>query len=131
MLNTLFKGYLAAMAVKLLENYRHLSIQYLKIEAAKSYLRGVRMARLSTVALMRMGFCIGLICIGVLLLHVGLFLVLPWSLTVKAVLGILLGLGYVITGGVVLCITLDEKRWMEKSGATAMLEEATGRVQKS
>lgn len=131
MLNTLFKGYLAAMAVKLLSNYRHLSIQFLKIETAKSYLHGVRMARRSTVVLVQMGFLIGLIFIGVLLLHVGLFILLPWSLTVKAVLGLFLGWAYVITGIVALCAYMDEKRWMEKSGATALLEEATGRVQKA
>jgi len=129
MLNTLFKGYLAAMAVKVFSNYRHLSIQFLKIETAKSYLHGVRMARRSTVVLMQMGLLIGLIFIGVLLFHVGLFILLPWSLTVKAILGILLGLAYVTMGVVALCVSMDEKAWMRKSGATAMLEEATGRVQ--
>ena len=130
MLNTLFKGYLATMAVKLLDNYRHLSIQFLKIETAKSYLHGVRIARRSTLALMQMGFLIGLIFIGVLFFHAGLFILLPWSLKAKAVLGILLGLAYVITGAVALCGAMDEKRWMRKLGATALLEEATGKVQK-
>jgi hypothetical protein len=129
MLNTLFKGYLAAMAVKLLDNYRHLSIQFLKIETAKSYIHGVHMARLSALGLMRLGLVIGLIFVGVLLLHVGLFILLPWSLTVKAVLGIVLGLAYVTMGVVALCLSMDEKSWMRKSGATALLEEATGRVQ--
>jgi hypothetical protein len=131
MLNTLFKGYLAAMAVKVFSNYRHLSIQFLKIETAKSYLHGVRMARRSTVVLMQMGLLIGLIFIGVLLFHVGLFILLPWSLTVKAILGILLGLAYVTMGVVALCGSMDEKTWMRKSGATALMEEATGRVQKA
>lgn len=131
MLNTLFKGYLAAMAIKLLDNYRHLSIQFLKIETAKSYIHGVRMARLSALGLMRMGLVIGLICLGVLLFHAGLFILLPWSLKAKAVLGIFLGLVYVTTGAVALYLSMDEPTWMQKSGATALLEEATGRVQKS
>ena len=126
MFNILFKGYLAAVAVKLLENYRHLSIQYLKIEAAKSYLQGVQMARLSTLGLLQLGLIIGLICIGVILFHAALFFLLPWSLKEKALLGLLLGLVYIIAGVVALVVSMDEKKWMQKSGATAMIKEATG-----
>lgn len=125
MFYTLFKGYLAAMAVKLLDNYRHLSIQLLKIEVAKSYLQGVRLARLSTLGILCLCLFVGLICIGVILFHVGLFILLPWSLKAKALLGLLLGSVYIIAGVVALVVSLDEKRWMQKSGATAMINEAT------
>ena len=47
MLKNLLKGILSAIAVKLLENYRQLSLQLLKIAVAKCYLHGVQMARLS------------------------------------------------------------------------------------
>lgn len=126
MFNILFKGYLAAAAVKLLDNYRQLSIQYLKIEAAKSYLHGVQMARLSTLGLLQLGLCIGIICVGVILFHVALFFLVPWSLKAKALLGLLLGALYTIAGVVALVVAMDEKRWMDKSGATAMIKEATG-----
>src|SRR5450759_2259847 len=116
MIKYLLKGILSGIAIKLLDNYRHLSIQLLKIEAAKSYLHGVRMARLSAIGLMRMGLVIALICVGVLLLHAGLFILLPWTVEAKAVLGMFLGLAYVIIGGVVLRAAMDERTWMEKSG---------------
>jgi len=125
MINLLFKGYLAAMTVKLLNNYRHLSTQFLQIEATKSYLQGVRMARLLTIRLMWMGLLIGLICLGILLVHVGLFILLPCSLEIKAFLGLFLGLSYLIAGIVTLILCMDEKRWMDQSGATEMLQEAT------
>jgi len=128
MLNILFKGYLASMAVKVLNNYRHLSIQFLKIETAKSYLQGVRMARRSALALMKMGFLIGLIFTGVLLFHGALFLMLPWSLHVKAVLGMLLGCVYVMTGFIALYLAFDEKTWITQSGAEALLKEVTKQV---
>lgn len=124
MFKSLIKGLLAGVAIKLLDNYRHLSLQLLKIEAAKACLRGVQMARLSALGLLRMGLMIGLICLGVLLCHVGLFILLPWSVTAKAVLGMVLGLAYVITGAVALRASLDEKTWLERSGANEMLEEA-------
>ncbi|OGV74329.1 MAG: hypothetical protein A3K19_02725 [Lentisphaerae bacterium RIFOXYB12_FULL_65_16] len=112
------------MVIRLLDNYRRLSTQLVKIEATKCYLRGVQMVRLSVVGLMLMGLVIGLICVGVLLFHAGLFILLPWSTETKAVLGILLGVGYVAFGCVALHAAIDEKMWMEKSGAADMLKDA-------
>ena len=125
MIKSLLKGILSAIAIKVLGNYRHLSVQLLRIEAAKSYLHGVRMARLSAIGLMRMGLVIGLICVGVLLFHAGLFILLPWTVEAKAVLGMFLGLAYVVGGGIALHAAMDERTWIEKSGAARMLEEAT------
>ena len=126
MLKYLIKGMVSALAVKLLENCRQWSIQLLKIEAAKSYLHAVRLARLSALGLMRMLLVIGLIGVGVVLLHVGLFILLPWTVEAKAILGMGLGLAYVTIGVVVLRAAMDEKTWMEKSGADEMVEDATG-----
>jgi len=81
MFKDLIKGLLAGVAIKLLDNYRQLSLRLLKIEAAKGYLHGVRLARLSALGLLRAGLLIGLIGLGVLLCHVGLFILLPWSAT--------------------------------------------------
>ena len=130
MFKQLVQGLLAGIAVKLLDNYRRLSIQLLKIEAAKCYLHGVQMARLSAIGLMWMGLIIALICVGVLLVHAGLFILLPWTAEAKAVLGITLGVAYGVIGGVALRAAMDERTWMEKSGAAEMLEEATGQSHK-
>jgi len=127
MFKNLLKGMLSVVAIKLLENYRYLSIQTLKIEATKSYLHGVRAARLSAMGLMCLGLVIALICIGVLMLHVGLFVLLPWTLKSKALLGTFLGLIYVVIGGMMLRSAMNEKSWMDKSGATEMLAEAIGK----
>jgi hypothetical protein len=125
MFKLLLKGYLATQAIKLLSSYRHLSVDFLRIEAAKSYLHGVRLARLLAIRLLLLGLLIGLICMGVLLFHVGLFILLPYSLETKALLGLLLGITYVIVGSIAVSISLKEKAWMDRSGATAMLKEAT------
>ena len=47
MLKALLKGTLSAIAIRLLDNYRRMSMQLLKIEVAKAYLHGIRVARLS------------------------------------------------------------------------------------
>jgi len=126
MIKCLFKGIMSSIAVGMLTNYRHLSIRLLKIEAAKAYLHGVRMARLSAIGLIRAGLMIGLVGLGALLFHVGLFVLLPWTIKAKALFGLCLGLAYVVCGGVMLRAATNEKTWMEKSGAAKMLDEVTG-----
>lgn len=123
MIKCLFKGILSSIAVRLLTDYRHLSIRLLKIESAKAYLNGVRLARLSAIGLIRAGLMIGLILLGALLFHVGLFVLLPLTVKAKALFGVCLGLVYIICGGVMLRVATDEKMWMNKSGAIQMLEE--------
>jgi hypothetical protein len=130
MFKYLIKGLLAGIAIKLLDNYRRLSIQLLKIEAATCYLHGVQMARLSAIGLMRIGLFIALICVGVLLVHAGLFILLPGSVEAKAVLSMSLGVAYGVIGVAALRAAMAERTWMEKSGAAKMLEEATGQSRK-
>ena len=124
MFKSLIKGLLAGIAIKLLNNYRRLSLQLLRIEVAKCYLRGVQLARMSMLGLMSLGLVIGLIGIGALLFHAGLFILLPWTLEAKAVLGMILGLVYMVGGGLTLRAVMGEKLWMTKSGAVEMLKEA-------
>lgn len=125
MFKYLIKGLLVGGAIKLLGSYGRQSVQLLKIETAKCYLHGVQMARLSAIGLLWMGLTIGLIVVGVLLFHAGLFILLPWSVETKAVLGMILGVVYVALGGLALRAAMDERTWMAKSGAVRMLEEAT------
>jgi len=44
----------------------------------------------------------------------------------RAILGMVLGLVYMVIGGLLLRAAMDERTWMEKSGAAKMLKEATG-----
>ena len=130
MLKHLLKGMLATLAIKLLNDYRNVSLQLLKIEATKCYLQGMLMARLSALGLMRMGLFIALIGVGVLIFHAGLFMLLPWSVETRAILGMCLGLIYALLGAVALHRSMSEKKWMKKSGAADMLHDVAGRATK-
>ena len=127
MFKNLIKGLLAGIGLSILNDYRRISVQLLKIGAAKCYMHGVRTARLSAIGLMQMGLLIGLICVGVLLLHAGLFILLPGTVAVKAAVGLFLGLAYVTIGVVALRAAMSERAWMRKSGAADILAQATGR----
>jgi hypothetical protein len=130
MFKNIIKGLVAGITIKLMDNWRRLSLQLLKIEAAKFYLQGVQMARWSMISLMRMGLAIGIIGVGMLLFHAGLFILLPWTVESKAVLGLFLGLAYVAIGYVTLHANINEKTWMEKSRVAEILEEATDQSKK-
>jgi hypothetical protein len=80
---------------------------------------------------MRMGLAIGLIGVGMLLFHAGLFILLPWTAESKAIVGIFLGLVYGAFGFVMLRATINEKTWMEKARVAELLEEAGGQSKKT
>lgn len=130
MFKNIIKGLLAGITIKLMDNWRRVSLQLLKIEAAKIYLHGVQMARWSMISLMRMGLAIGLIGVGMLLFHAALFILLPWTVESKAILGLFLGLAYAAIGYVTLRANINEKTWMEKSHVAEILEEAAGQSKK-
>jgi hypothetical protein len=131
MFRYMIKGLMAGITIKLMDSWRRLSIQLLKIEAAKFYLHGVQMARWSLISLMRMGLAIGLIGVGMLLFHAGLFILLPWTVESKAILGLFLGLAYAAVGYITLHAAINEKTWMEKSRVAEMMEEATAQSKKT
>lgn len=126
MIKKLLKGMLSSIAVGVMADYRRLSVQLLKAEAAKSYLQVVRTARMLTICRIQVALTIALILLGALLFHVGLFILLPWTLKAKAILGMGLGLGYVIWGVVQLRTITDEALWVEKSGVAKMLADVAG-----
>lgn len=113
------------MAIKFLGAYRCLSLQLLRIDFTKAYLHGVRLVRLSAIGLMSLGLIIAMMCVGALLVHVGLFILLRWTLGAKAILAAVLGLAYMGISGAVLRAAVNERTWMEKSGASRMLQVTT------
>jgi hypothetical protein len=125
MLKYLLRVIKSAIVIAVLERYRHLSMHLIRIEVAKWYLSAVHMARVSAIGLVGMGLAITLICVGVLILHGGLFVLLPYTVKAKAIFAVVLGLGYVIIGSVALRGCMNEKTWMDKSGAAKMLADVT------
>ncbi len=97
-----------------------------KIKAAAAYLHGVRAARLGVMALVGLVVCGMVLFLGLILIHVALFICLPWEIEVKLLVMALLGLIYIAAAVAIMVALLSEKRWMRHSGATRAVEEATG-----
>jgi hypothetical protein len=84
-----------------------------EMEAAALYVAGVRKARQGFIALLLAILFLLLMMIGFLLIHVALFMGLPWSLKARAILLFVLGVVY-FCGALAVVITLtSERTWMK------------------
>ncbi len=85
----------------------------LQIEAAAVYVAGVRKARQAFIALLGLALFLLLALSGFVLIHVALFAWLPWSLPVKALILLVLGVVY-LGGGLAVVLRLSSDRtWMK------------------
>jgi hypothetical protein len=84
----------------------------LQTEAAAVYVAGVMNARQAFVALLGLALSLLLALSGFVLIHVALFAWLPWSLPVKALILLVLGMVY-LGGGLAVVLGLSSDRtWM-------------------
>jgi hypothetical protein len=112
MFKFLFKGLASSLALGVLTNYRNLSVKLMKIETAKSYLHGVRGENGPSDSSQsaagrpydRPHFS-GRIAVSRRIVH-------PAALDCKS-------------ESTARDLAISEKTWMEKSGATRMLKDAT------
>ena len=84
----------------------------LKTEAAAVYVAGVRKTRRAFIALLGSFLLLLLMMSGFLLIHVALFMWLPWSLPVKALTLLILGVVYLGAGLAVVIYVNSERTWM-------------------
>jgi len=84
----------------------------LKTEAAAVYVAGVRKTRRAFIALLGSFLLLLLMMSGFLLIHVALFMWLPWSLPVKALVLLVLGAAYLGTGLAVVLWLCSDQNWM-------------------
>jgi hypothetical protein len=119
-----------ALVAAVIQQHRRLSIQWLKIQAAIWYVKGVAQARQIAVRIVSVVAGLLLALAGFIILHVGLFLWLPVSIGVKGLLLAALGLIYLLVAWLAIRHLLSERLWMNTSGASAFVAEATRREER-
>ncbi len=87
-------------------------LRSLKTEAAVVYVAGVRKARQAFIALLGLALFLLLALSGFVLIHVALFAWLPWSLPVKALVLLILGVLYLGAGLAVVIGLSSDRTWM-------------------
>jgi hypothetical protein len=121
---SLLKGPLLSLALALIKRYKKISIEYLKIQGAIYYVKGVRAVRQSVVALVLVMVLMSVIAAGFVILHVGFALLIheyTKSLFTTGVILASLGGFYLL---VPLCIVVhltSEKTWMRLTNADKII----------
>ncbi len=117
---------LTSVALWVLKSYRRASLDLLRIEAAVWYVRGVGAARQLFIGVLALAFLVALAVVGFVLLHVGLYALLPAPANAL----VLLVLGAVYLAGALLALrwACAEKTWMKYSKADHYVRQATGKL---
>ena len=85
----------------------------LKLQAAAVYVAAVKKTRQAFIALLGSFLLLLLMMSGFLLIHIALFIWLPWSVSLKALILLILGVVY-LGGGLAVVLRLSSDRaWMK------------------
>jgi hypothetical protein len=128
MLRHLIKGLITALAIWLLNNYRKLSLDLVKIEAAGYYLKAIQMGRRGFLGALLLWLGIFIFAIGVVMLHAGFFvwLYLHTQNLRTVVIGLIsLGAVYVVVALLAARYALSEEAWMKYFKADKMVADLT------
>lgn len=118
-MNALFQGFLDWLKQAYLEP----TLRLLKIRAAIYYLEGIKTARQVLILLCMLIFVITLIGAGLVLIPVALLLFMPWQPETKAIVGLVIGIIYLLIPAIALLFLLSEKRWMKLTGTNDILKK--------
>lgn len=124
-MHRIIRALMMTFGVGLLNSYRKLSLDLLKIQAASAYLKGVQTVRRAWIAALLMAVVLLLLAAGFVMLHVGLFFWIPGTMATKAVVLMGLGLLYMAVALGVIIALCSEKAWLKSSHASQFIEEAT------
>lgn len=102
------------------------SLRLLRLRAASCYLEGIRGARRILILVCLLVFVITLICGGLVLVPVSMLLFMPWEPGTKAIVGIGIGVAYLLVPAIALVFLLSEKRWMRITRVTEVLRKLVG-----
>lgn len=98
-------------------------LKTIKAQIAIGFLEGVRAARRILLLVVLLVFVITLIGGGLVLIPLSLLLFTDWAPHTKAIVGMVVGLFYLLVPLVVLVPLLSEKRWMRVTSASKVLRQ--------
>lgn len=120
----LLSVFMPRVALWLLKSYRRMALDRLRIEAAVWYVRGVRTARQLFIGGLALSFVVALAGAGFVLMHLGLYALLPAPANAISLLA--LGAFYLMVAILILRWACTEKTWMKYSKAAHYVERAVG-----
>ena len=117
------KSIVVSTASGLLKILQGTLIRSLKIEALKSYIRIVGIARNLSIYYLT---CIAMLLLGMLafiMIHAGILILLPCSIEIKGWIVLILGIIYGLISYTVISNMCSEKYWLEMTNASKMIND--------
>lgn len=102
--------------------YREKSMMFLESKSLIWYVKSIAAARKAFIGTVALSSLILVLFTGFVLIHLGLFFLLPWTLTARATLMLILGAVYFLAALGVLVTISSEKFFMRKSKASEMVD---------
>jgi len=120
---TYIKGIVASMTYGMLAILQGTIIRSLKIEALKLYVRAVGVARNFNIIVMASIALLLLAMVSFVMIHVGILIILPYSLEVKGWIILILGIIYGLISYTFIGNICSEKTWLDISKASDMIND--------
>lgn len=116
-------GFMKYFAEHLLRIYWQDTLALAKIKAVRLYVRALGEVRQIFIRYVILRFALLLMIVGFGLMHVALFLYLPWSKEAKVLLLLIFGIVYFLISLAIILTMTSEKYWMKLSGATKLVSD--------
>ncbi|MDD2598486.1 MAG: hypothetical protein PHO37_04590 [Kiritimatiellae bacterium] len=93
------------------------ALHLVSVKAATCYVKGVQGARQGVIGYLGLCLMRFILGFGLVLLHLGLLLYLPWSTREKGLLLLILGVLYTALAVVAFAVVLSQRTWMKATRA--------------
>lgn len=120
---SLVSGFVGFMVRGLAQHYRQKSMLLLESKTLTWYVKTVAAARKAFIGSVALASLILVLFTGFVLIHMGLFFLLPWTLATRATILLVLGVIYFGAAIAVLMKISSEKFFMQKTKASEMVDK--------
>lgn len=112
------------LLLQLLRRQQRGTLHMGRIKAATYYVKGVQAARRGVMGYLGLAMLKQLLGLGVLLLHIGLVVYLPWTVQEKGLLLLAMGGLYTVLAAIAFGILLSQRTWMKATRADEAVSRA-------
>jgi len=93
------------------------------LKVSLMYVRSIKTFRLLFMSLFSMGMCLIFLLIGLIVLHISLFLYTPWSMGTKMLIGLSCASVYLIATVVMISQTFASDKWLKIFNAEGLINQ--------
>jgi hypothetical protein len=112
----------ASSAVKGLQASQGGHMELTRLKISLIYVRSIKTFRMLFMSLLGMGVCLVFLFLGLILLHVSLFLYAPWGMEIKMLVGLLCSAVYLLAASAIFSSIFASDKWLNIFHADAIMD---------